>query len=73
VGLGLMPVPSAGEDQDRYPVRQLSSEMHQEGFPSWSPDGTKIAFTSARSGKMDVYVMDLDVADVRARLKALNE
>jgi Tol biopolymer transport system component len=28
--------------QDRYPVRQLTVDPAQEGFPSWSPDGATI-------------------------------
>ena len=28
--------------------------------PSWSPDGTKIAFTSERDGNRQIYVMDAD-------------
>ena len=28
--------------------------------PSWSPDGTKIAFTSGRDGNGDIYVMNAD-------------
>ena len=28
--------------QDRYPVRQLTVDPAQEGFPSWSPDGTTL-------------------------------
>ena len=27
--------------------------------PDWSPDGTKIAFTSLRGGDMEIFVMDL--------------
>ena len=26
--------------------------------PSWSPDGTKIAFSSDRDGNSEIYVMD---------------
>ncbi len=28
--------------------------------PAWSPDGTKIAFASAREGSFDIYVMNAD-------------
>ncbi len=28
--------------------------------PAWSPDGTRIAFASAREGSFDIYVMDAD-------------
>jgi len=41
--------------------------------PSWAPDGTKLAFTSARTGKMDIYVMDLDLVDLRKAVEAINE
>jgi hypothetical protein len=43
--LGLAPLcPVSARAQDRYPVRQISKEMHQEGFPSWSPDGKTLVF-----------------------------
>ena len=28
--------------------------------PSWSPDGTKIAFASDRDGNSEIYVMNAD-------------
>jgi Tol biopolymer transport system component len=31
-----------------------------ETYPNWSPDGSKILFTSARDGNWELYVMDTD-------------
>ena len=36
----------------------VSSESHNEGF-CWSPDGSKIAFNSTRSGNFDIWLMEL--------------
>jgi Tol biopolymer transport system component len=40
--------------------------------PAWSPDGTRIAFASAREGTFDVYVMNADGTDTK-RLTSTNE
>ena len=40
---------------------------HNEG-PVWSPDGTKIAFNSTRSENADIWIMDIDVAEVKQKL-----
>jgi len=42
---------------------------HNDG-PAWSPDGTKLAFTSTRSGSFDVWVMDVDVDQMKKDLQA---
>jgi hypothetical protein len=55
--------------QDRFPIRQLTSDPAQEGFATWSPDGTKIAFTSTRSGSFDIWIMDIDQAQLRNDLE----
>jgi Tol biopolymer transport system component len=33
-------------------------------FPEWSPDGTRIAFTSQRDGNEEIYVMNADGTDL---------
>ena len=38
----------------------LTNNPATERFPAWSPDGTKIAFTSLRDGNDEVYVMNAD-------------
>lgn len=45
---------------DGVSVTQLTSDEADDAFPSFSPDGQKIAFCSTRSGNWDIYVMDVD-------------
>jgi TolB protein len=33
--------------------------------PAWSPDGKRIAFTSARDGNLDIYVTHADGTNLR--------
>lgn len=33
---------------------------YADGYPCWSPDGTRIAFASNRDGQWDIYVMNAD-------------
>ena len=37
---------------------QLTKNEVVDWQPSWSPDGTKIAFSSKRDGNWEIYVMD---------------
>ncbi len=43
----------------------LSNNSYDETFPSWSPDGSRIAFASNRTGGYQVYTMKPDGSDVQ--------
>jgi Tol biopolymer transport system component len=38
-----------------------------DGGPSWSPDGNYLAFTSARTGQGDLYLLDVNAIDAPPR------
>ena len=39
---------------------RLTNDPGKDGFPTWSPDGSRIAFQSDQDGNFEVYVMDAD-------------
>jgi TolB protein len=38
----------------------LTNNPARDDSPAWSPDGSRIAFTSDRDGNAEVYVMNAD-------------
>ncbi len=52
--------------------KAITSGLYYKTDPAWSPDGTKIAYASDKSGKtMDLYVLDLGTG-VERRVTALD-
>jgi TolB protein len=49
---------------DGLSVTQLTNRTADDAFPSFSPDGRRVAYSSTRSGSWDIYVMDVDGRNV---------
>jgi TolB protein len=47
-------------DADGADLTQLTRAPYPEFDPSWSPDGTEIAFRSERSGEPEIWIMNAD-------------
>lgn len=48
----------------------VSEQAHNDG-PCWSPDGKKLAFTSTRTGSFDIWIMDVDLEQLKKDLRPL--
>jgi Tol biopolymer transport system component len=55
VGRDVHTMPSAGGE-----VRRLTTDPANGMYPSWSPDGKRIAFMSWRNGKTELFTMHAD-------------
>ena len=52
-------------DSDGSNPRNLTNHPAFDGWPAWSPDGTRIAFASNRNANYQVFVMNADGTGVR--------
>ena len=52
-------------DIDGQNLKALTTDKASDGLPTWSPDGSKIAFVSNRDGEWSVWVMGADGSDKR--------
>jgi TolB protein len=46
-------------------TKPLMIHPRNDENPVWSPDGRKIAFSSDRRGRKDIYVVDVDGRNLR--------
>jgi len=52
-------------DLDARRIRRLIDGPGNNSYPSWSPDGTRLVFTSDRDGQKDIYIADWDGTNQR--------
>ena len=45
--------------------RDLTNDKPFDRYPRWSPDGRKVAFTSDRTGKYEIWTVDADGTNLR--------
>jgi serine/threonine protein kinase len=45
--------------------RDLTNDKSFDRYPRWSPDGKRIAFTSDRCGRYEIWLQDADAANLR--------
>jgi hypothetical protein len=50
--------PSAGTGGEK--VVRLTDDQGNDGWPTWSPDGKRVAFHSDRGGDWDIWVINVD-------------
>jgi Tol biopolymer transport system component len=50
--------------------RQLTDDLNKDRFPRWSPDGSRIAFQSNRSGSYQIWTIHPDGSGLRQITKA---
>ncbi|MBX3440944.1 MAG: PD40 domain-containing protein [Planctomyces sp.] len=51
-------------DESLIPVAATEKKLSHEEYPSWSPDGVRLAWTSTRDGNQEVYTSRPDGTDI---------
>ncbi len=64
----LVELDDKGQVTKRAP-QNLSNDPGDDSYPTWSPDGKRIAFTSTRSGQAEIHVVDAGGKNVRQMTK----
>jgi dipeptidyl aminopeptidase/acylaminoacyl peptidase len=69
---------SAGTQEDIYisrkdgsGLRQLTNDIYKDRGPSWSPDGKKITFYAARSGRYEIWSINPDGSGLEQMTKTI--
>ena len=47
-------------NRDGSGLTKITSDARANFYPTWSPDGSRLAFSSNRDGDWDIYVMNAD-------------
>jgi TolB protein len=45
--------------------RDITNDKYFDRYPRWSPDGKRIVFTSDRSGRYEIWMLDADATNLR--------
>lgn len=64
-GFDLFPSDLYAVSPDGGALTALTTSSGDEFAPAWSPDGSRLAFTSNRDGRSQIYVMNSDGSDAR--------
>jgi Tol biopolymer transport system component len=54
-------------------IRQLTDDIYKDRGPSWSPDGKRISFYSNRSGRYEIWSVNIDGSGLEPLTKTTGE